>query len=959
MIVNFTLNGRTRTVDVEPATLVADLLRETLNLTGTHVGCDTSQCGACVVLFNGEAVKSCTLLAPMLDGGTLMTIEGLAASTGSNRLHPMQEAFHQNHGLQCGFCTPGMVMTAVALAAKNPAPTEAEVRHGLEGNICRCTGYQNIVGIGAGRCGGHERARDRRIEMSNVIGIGAAPRRKEDFRFLTGRGNYVADVKRADMTFGVFIRSPHGHAVIRGIDKKAALALPGVEVVLTGEDARADGLGALPCGWGIHGTDGLPMKEPPFPMLAQGKVRFVGDMVAFVVADTVAQARAAAEELVIDYEVLPAVVGVLEAVRPGAPQLFDDVPNNLCCDWELGDKAAVAVAFRRTAHFACLSLVNNRLIGNPMEPRAAIAEYNAGTGHYTLWTTSQFPHVVRFLMAALVLNIPEQKMRVVAPDVGGGFGVKQFHYGEEAVITWAARRVGRPIKWVADRSEGFVSDRHGRDHVTEAELALDENGKFLALKVATLANMGAYLSTFGPNIPTNLYAPLLGGVYTTPAIYCNVKVVFTNTVPVDAYRGAGRPEATFVVERIVDVAAAEMGIDRVELRRRNMIPKEAYPYQTPVLVEYDSGDPMGCLEGALVAADVAGFAGRKAASERDGKFRGLGYSTYIEACGLAPSRFAGRLGARGGLYESATVRVHPTGQVTVLIGTHNHNQGHETTFAQIVSEKLGVSFDNVDIVFGDTDRVQFGMGTYGSRSLVVGGAALSKASDKVVTKGKKIAAHLLEAGEHDIQFEAGVFSVAGTDRSKTFQEIAGAAYVPHNYPLEVLEPGLEEQAYYDPVNFTYPGGCHIAEVEIDPDTGIVTLERYTAVDDVGTVINPMIVEGQLQGGIVQGVGQALYESAVYAEVSGQLLSGSFLDLHLPRADHLPNMTIKTHSTLCTHTPMGVKGCGEVGTIGSPAAVINAVVDALSHLGVHHVDMPATPNRIWRVIQNAVMPRAAE
>jgi carbon-monoxide dehydrogenase large subunit len=795
--------------------------------------------------------------------------------------------------------------------------------------------------------------------MSNIIGIGEAPRRKEDFRFLTGRGNYVADMKRPGSTFGVFIRSQHAHAMIRGIDKSAALALPGVEAVLTGDDVAADGLGSLPCGWGIHGADGLPMKEPPFPMLAQGKVRFVGDMVAFVVADTLAQARAAAERVVIDYEVLPAVVGVLEAVRPGAPQLFDDVPNNLCCDWELGDKAAVAVAFRKAAHVARLSLVNNRLIGNPMEPRAAIAEYNAGTGHYTLWTTSQFPHVVRFLMAALVLNIPEQKMRVVAPDVGGGFGVKQFHYGEEAVITWAAKRVGRPIKWVADRSEGFVSDRHGRDHLTEAELALDENGKFLALKVATLANMGAYLSTFGPNIPTNLYAPLLGGVYTTPAIYCNVKVVFTNTVPVDAYRGAGRPEATFVVERIVDVAAAEMGIDRVELRRRNIIPKEAYPYQTPVLVEYDSGDPMGCLEGALVAADVAGFTGRKAASERDGKFRGLGYSTYIEACGLAPSRFAGRLGARGGLYESATVRVHPTGQVTVLIGTHNHGQGHETTFAQIVSEKLGVSFDNVDIVFGDTDRVQFGMGTYGSRSLVVGGAALSKASDKVVTKGKKIAAHLLEAGEHDIQFEAGVFSVAGTDRSKTFQEIAGAAYVPHNYPLEVLEPGLEEQAYYDPVNFTYPGGCHIAEVEIDPDTGIVTLERYTAVDDVGTVINPMIVEGQLHGGIVQGVGQALYESAVYDEVSGQLLSGSFMDYTMPRADHVPNMNVKTHSTRCTHTPMGVKGCGEVGTIGSPAAVINAVVDALSHLGVQHVDMPATPNRIWRVIQNAAMPRAAE
>lgn len=795
--------------------------------------------------------------------------------------------------------------------------------------------------------------------MSNIIGIGKAPRRKEDFRFLTGRGSYVADMKRPDMAFGVFVRSPHAHAVIRGIDKTTALALPGIHAILTGEDVAADGLGSLPCGWGIHGTDGLPMKEPPFPMLAQGKVRFVGDMVAFVVADTLKEARAAAELLAIDYEVLPAVVGVLEAVRADAPLLFDDVPNNLCCDWELGDKAAVTAAFRKAAHIARLSLVNNRLIGNPMEPRAAIAEYDRGRDHYTLWTTSQFPHVVRFLMAALVLKLPEQKVRVVAPDVGGGFGVKQFHYGEEAVITWAARKVERPIKWVADRSEGFISDRHGRDHVTEAELALDENGKFLAFKVTTLANMGGYLSTFGPNIPTNLYGPLLSGVYTTPAIYCNVKVVFTNTVPVDAYRGAGRPEATFVLERIVDVAAAEMKIDRVELRRRNMIAREAYPYQTPVLVEYDSGDPLGCLEGALTAGDAAGFGARKAASERAGKFRGLGFSTYVEACGLAPSRFARRLGARGGLYESATVRVHPTGQVTVLIGTHNHGQGHETTFAQIVSDKLGVPFDSVDIAFGDTDRVQFGMGTYGSRSLVVGGAALSKASDKVIVKGKKIAAHLLEAGEHDIQFEAGVFSVAGTDRSKSFAEIAGAAYVPHDYPLEVLEPGLEEQAYYDPVNFTYPGGCHIAEVEIDPETGTVTLEKYTAVDDVGTVINPMIVAGQLHGGIVQGVGQALFENAVYDEVSGQLLSGSFMDYCMPRADHLPNMTVETHSTLCTHTPMGVKGCGEVGTIGSPAAVINAVVDALSHLGVHHVDMPATPNWIWRIIQNAAMPLAAE
>jgi carbon-monoxide dehydrogenase large subunit len=567
--------------------------------------------------------------------------------------------------------------------------------------------------------------------------------------------------------------------------------------------------------------------------------------------------------------------------------------------------------------------------------------------------------VVRLLMGLFVLNIPQQKLRVVAPDVGGGFGVKQFHYAEEAVVTWACRKVGRPIKWVCERSEGFVSDAHGRDHLTEAELALDAEGKFLGLKVRTIANLGGYISTFGPNIPTNLYGPLLAGVYTTPAIYCEVKVVFTNTVPVDAYRGAGRPEATFVLERLVDIAAMQMGMDRAEIRRRNMIPKEAYPYQTPVMMQYDSGDPKGCLAKAMEIADWAGFPARMAQSARRGKLRGIGMSTYVEACGLALSRIAGQLGARGGLYESATVRVHPTGQITVLIGTHNHGQGHETTFAQIVGEKLGVQFENIDIVFGDTDKVQFGMGTYGSRSLVVGGPALAKASDKVIAKGKKIAAHLLEASEQDITFERGTFSVIGTDRKKTLADIALAAYVPHDYPLETLEPGLEEQAYYDPVNFSFPGGSHVAEVEIDPDTCIVQLVNYTAVDDVGTVINPMIVEGQLHGGIAQGIGQALCESCVYDSASGQLLSGSFLDYCMPRADNLPKMAISTHSTPSAHTPMGVKGCGEVGTIGSPAAVTNAVVDALSPYGVSHIDMPATPDRIWRLIRSSPLPQAAD
>jgi carbon-monoxide dehydrogenase large subunit len=794
--------------------------------------------------------------------------------------------------------------------------------------------------------------------MATATGIGASILRKEDRRFLTGRGNYVSDIKRPNMTWAAFARSPHAHARILSIDSTDAMKVGGVLLVLTGEDLAADGVGSIPCGWGITGRDGKPMKEPPHPALAQGKVRHVGDPVAMVVAETREAAMQGAEALTISYEPLPAVVGLLETLRPNAPQLYDDAPGNLCFEWDVGDKAATEAAFRDAAHVARISLVNNRLVGNPMEPRAAIGEYEPGTGQYTLWSTSQFPHIVKVLMGVFVLKIPQHKLRVIAPDVGGGFGVKQFHYPEETLVTLASSKLARPVKWVCDRSEGFVSDAHGRDHVSEAELALDENGKFLALRVETVANMGGYLSTFGPNIPTNLYGLLLAGVYTTPQIYCLVKGVFTNTLPVDAYRGAGRPEATFLLERLVDVAATEMGISKIDIRRRNLIPKEAYPYQTPVMLEYDSGDPAACLDRALDVADWNGFAARKAESAKKGKLRGIGLCTYIEACGLAPSRIAGRLGARGGLFESATVRVHPTGDITVLIGTHNHGQGHETTFAQIVSEKLGLPTDRIEIVFGDTDKVQFGLGTYGSRSLAVGGPALAKATDKVILKGKKIAAHLLEASDGDIEFEAGLFRVSGTDRTKSFEGIAGAAYTPVNYPLEFLEPGLEEQAFYDPVNFTYPGGAHIAEVEIDPSTGVVDLLSYVAVDDIGRVINPMIVKGQLHGGIVQGVGQALFENCVYDQESGQILSGSFMDYAMPRADRLPNMVIETVSTLCTHNGLGVKGCGEVGTIGSPATVMNAVVDALAHLGVAHVDMPATPNRIWRVIHTARTARAA-
>ena len=778
--------------------------------------------------------------------------------------------------------------------------------------------------------------------------IGQSVLRKEDARFLTGSGQYTDDVTLPRQTHAVFVRSPHAHAKIRSVDTSAAKAAPGVLAVFTAADLT--GVNGLPCGWLITGTDGKPMNEPPHPVLANGKVRYVGDAVAIVIAETLTQAKDGAEKVDVDYEVLPAVVNVVDALKPGAPQLHDEAPGNRCYTWALGDKAAVDAAFAQAAHVTKIDIVNNRLIPNAIEPRAANASYNAADDAYTLYVTSQNPHVERLLMTAFVLGLPEHKVRVIAPDVGGGFGSKIYLYPEETAMVWASKRVRRPIKWVAERSESFLSDAHGRDHVTHAELALDKDGKFLALRVDTIANMGAYLSTFASCIPTILYATLLAGQYTPPAIFCEVTAVFTNTAPVDAYRGAGRPEATYVVERIVHQAAVEMNIAQDDLRRRNFI--RTFPYQTPVALQYDIGGYDACLDEAMRMADVKGFAARKAQSAGRGKLRGLGYASYIEACGLAPSNIAGALGARAGLFEAGEVRVHPTGSVSVFTGSHSHGQGHETTFAQVVAGRLGIPVENVDIVHGDTGRVPFGMGTYGSRSLSVGGTAIVKALDKVIAKGRKIAAHLLEAAETDIEFADGKFTVAGTDRSKAFAEIALAAYVPHNYPLATLEPGLDETAFYDPTNFTFPAGTHICEVEIDPDTGVVKVERFSACDDFGNIINPMIVEGQVHGGVAQGIGQALLEACVYDRDSGQLLTGSMMDYALPRADDLPSFQVATKVTPCTHNPLGAKGCGEAGAIGAPPALMNAVLDALAAKGITHFDMPASPHRVWSALQEA-------
>ncbi len=784
-------------------------------------------------------------------------------------------------------------------------------------------------------------------------GIGASVRRKEDFRFVTGKGRYTDDVNRPGQTHAYFVRSPHAHATINKIDATEALKTKGVLAVFTGDDLAADKVGGLICGWMIHSKDGSPMKAGAHPALAQGKVRYVGDHVAVVIAETYAIARDAGEKVVVDYTVLPANADTASAAKPGAPVVHDVAPDNTVYDWKLGDKDATDAAFAKAKHVTRLEIVNNRLVPNPMEPRAAVGDYDEGNESFTLYTTSQNPHVARLVLSAFIGIAPEHKLRVIAPDVGGGFGSKIFIYAEETICVWAAKKVRRPVKWTSDRTEAFLSDAHGRDHVTHAELALDETGKTLGLRVKTTANLGAYLSTFSSSVPTYLYAPLLSGQYNIPAIYAEVDGVYTNTSPVDAYRGAGRPEATFVVERLMEVAAREIGRDPAEFRRQNFVTQ--FPHQTPVIMCYDGGDYPKALDKALELADYANIGKRKAESARKGMLRGIGISAYIEACGIAPSAAVGSLGAGVGLWESAEVRVNPVGTVEILTGSHSHGQGHETTFAQLVSDRLGISIDNVAIIHGDTDKVQMGMGTYGSRSGAVGMSAIVKALDKIEAKAKKVAGHVLEASPDDIEFKNGKFSVKGTDKEIDFASLALQAYIAHKFNGQELEPGLKESAFYDPTNFTFPAGVHICELEIDPQTGVVTIDKWTAVDDFGNIINPMIVEGQVHGGIAQGIGQALFEGAVY-DKDGQLLTASYMDYRMPRAGDLLSYDVAVTNTPCPSNPLGIKGCGEAGAIAAPPAVVNALTDALGH---EDVLMPATPQSIWRAAQRAVVKAAAE
>lgn len=789
--------------------------------------------------------------------------------------------------------------------------------------------------------------------MPKDNGIGAATKRREDIRFLTGTGKYTDDIQTHGQCFAVFARSTVAHGVIKSIDTSAAAEMPGVLAIFTGDDFVA--VGGNPAGWLINSRDGAPMKEPKRPVLAHGKVRHVGDAYAAVIAETIEQARDAVEAIEADIDALPAVVNMKDALS-GDQFVHDDIGTNQCFDWGWieDNRTATDAAIKSAHHVTTLELVNNRLVPNAMEPRCSIGSYNPGTGDYTLHTTSQNPHLTRLLISAFVMGIPENKLTVIAPDVGGGFGSKIYHYGEEALVLAAAKKLGRTVKWTADRTEAFLTDAHGRDHVTKIELAMDKDGNFLAFRTETLANVGAYLSNFSTATPTFLHGTLMAGNYTVPLVYVNVKAVFTNTAPVDAYRGAGRPEATYSLERVIDMAARETGRDPIALRRQNFIKPDQYPYASAAGLEYDSGNYDALMDRMEVIADKAGFPARRAQSEAKGLLRGFGVNAYIEACGIAPSNLVGILGSRVGLYDAATVRVNATGNLSVMVGAHSHGQGHETVFPQVVADMLGIDPMSIDIVHGDTSKIPFGMGTYGSRSLAVCGSAVVRATEKIIVKAKKIAAHMLEANHDDIDFSDGAFSVKGTNRKVTFGEVALKAYIPHNFPITEIEPGLEETAFYDPANFTYPSGAYCCEVELDPETGKVRIDRMTAVDDFGNVINPMVVTGQVHGGLSQGIGQALIEHTTYDEY-GQLLSGSYMDYAMPRADDLPYYTVDhAQGTACTHNPLGVKGCGEAGAIGSPPTVVNAVIDALQSGGknITHIDMPVTPHRVWAAMNNA-------
>ncbi len=769
------------------------------------------------------------------------------------------------------------------------------------------------------------------------FGLAQPVRRVEDPRLLIGRGLYTDDIRPGRAAVGMVLRSPHAAARVVSVDAAAARNVPGVLGVYTSAELKADEIGGLPCLVPIRNRDGTSRFDPAHPVLAEGMVRHVGDPVAFVVGETALAARDGAEAVAVEYDVLPSVTDLGHAMDAGQPEVWRGARNNVCFDWEVGDRARVEALLAAAAHVTKLTLVNNRIVVSSMEARAAVGEYDPGSGRFTLTTNTQGVWLLKEQLAKAIFRMPEEKFRVITPDVGGGFGMKLFLYAEHVLVCYAARKLGRPVTWTSERSEAFLSDTHGRDNITDAELALDKEGRFLALRTRNLANMGAYLSTFAPFIPTMAGTKVLASVYGFQAIYANVVGVFTNTVPVDAYRGAGRPESNYLVERLVDAAARELGLDRAEIRRRNMVSSTAMPYTTAMGQKYDSGDFPRVLETALERIGWAGFPARRLAAERRARMRGIGLAYYLEATGGAPS-------------ERAEIRFSADGFVDVLVGTQSTGQGHETAYVQIIADRLGVPGENVRIHQGDSDAIPTGGGTGGARSLYSEGQAILVAADSVIEKGRRAASEALEAAVADIAFVAGRFSIVGTDRAVDILDLAARQRT--RVAAGEAATTLDAAEIADIDRHTFPNGCHVAEVEIDPDTGIVEVVRYLVCDDFGTIVNPLIVRGQVQGGVAQGIGQAILERTAYDPESGQLLSGSFMDYALPRADSVPEIEVELIEIPCLANPLGAKGAGEAGAVGSPPAVINAIVDALGSRGVRHLDMPATPERVWRALAAA-------
>ena len=930
------VNRRAHEVNVSNSDTLLTVLRDNLGVKSVRKGCDSAQCGSCTVLLDGKSVKSCSVLALQTQAQSVITVDGLAEA---NRLGSLQSHFGAKHALQCGFCTPGMLLNASEYLAQNSDPDPARIRQQLRGNLCRCTGYQNIVGAISSAAKGED------YDESESLNLCTHPGRVEDSRLLRGEGTFTDDIELPGQLYAGFLRSKVAYAEIKKIDLSALKELVGVCAVFTEQDVLSDGLMPPTCSWQITDVSGEPMRSKSRPLLSSKKVKYVGQPIAMIVATSRKVAQQALKKIKVHYSESRPVIDLNSALKSGP--IHQTLDSNAAFNWQLGDEETVERAFSGAEHVSATQIVNNRLIAAPLETRAANGKYDESTGRYTLYATTQNPHILRRVLAEEVGIAPEHMIDVLSKDVGGSFGSKIFVYGEECLCLWAARKLNAPVKWSATRGESFAADVHGRDHLTEAAIALDKDALITAIKVNTLANLGAYLSPFGSLVPTYNYAMMLAGPYSIPNVFAEVTGIYTNTSPVDAYRGAGRPEATFVVETLIDNAANELGLDPVELRARNLIQPEQIPYQTPTGLVFDSGDFPAHFEKAIERAKYFSFNERQQKSLKQGKRRGVGISNYVEACAIGPSAIAGVLGADYGLWESATVRFLPTAKLEVVTGSHSQGQGHETTFAQVASNALGIPLADISVLHGDTRCTPVGMGTYGSRSLSVGGSAVVLAAEKLIEKGRAIAAHFFYCQSSEVEFASGVFKHADGEDQMSIQEIVRIAHAPHNYP-EDLEPGMEATAFYDPKNFTYPSGTHICEVEIDPDTGSVAVVNYTAVDDFGVVVNKSIVEGQLHGGIAQGIGQALWEHVKYDCETGELITKSFKEYAVPRAEQLPSFDISFTQTPCEHNPLGVKGCGESGAIAAPPAVMNAIYSALGE----RVSMPATPEKIWRCIKKS-------